>query len=349
MTAPLAFIFSFVVAYLGVNVVRAVGLRRNFLDIPNERSSHLVPTPRTGGIVIVVVTLAFYCGVAYLFPNAFSWGYFAGALLVAGISLVDDIYSISIVWRLMIHSLAAVLLIYDKGGWNEFYFPGIDVFTALQRVGPVLTFIWIVWLINAYNFMDGIDGIAGVQAVAAAGGWMAVGWMTNSAAAYYLGGAILFSALAFLIHNWQPARIFMGDVGSAFLGFSFAAMPLLGKTGNEQTDSLLPIASILFVWLFVFDTVVTFIRRALRREKVWQAHREHLYQRIVQSGRSHATVSTIYGVLALAITVSTAYAFVSEQTIGYTPLIGTGAATAVLVAVYFLSQRLPAEHAKNTE
>ena len=97
---------------------------------------------------------------------------------------------------------------------------------------------------------------------------------------------------------------------------SFAAMPLLAKTGDERTDSLLPLASIFFVWLFVFDTVVTFIRRGLRREKVWRAHREHLYQRIVQSGRSHATVSTIYGVLALLITISTAYAFVSYETVG---------------------------------
>ncbi len=333
MTTTLIFAAIFAVSYFGVAAARAVGLKRNFLDVPNERSSHVEPTPRGGGIVIVAVALVAYLVTVYFAPQSFSWGYLSGALLVAAISLVDDIFGISVVWRLLTHSAAAFLLMADRGYWHSFYFIGTSVDLTLGAAGGVLTFIWIVWLINAYNFMDGIDGIAGAQAIAAAAGWFAIGWLTGSPTAFYLGGALVFSSLGFLIHNWQPARIFMGDVGSAFLGFTFAAMPLL-TIGDERTYVFLPMTAILLVWLFVFDTVVTLIRRGLRRERVWRAHREHLYQRLVRSGWSHAAVSTLYGVLAMAITGSVIYIYADETAHMETPMVTAAISTIVLVAVY---------------
>ena len=334
MSWLLAFIASLVASYFGVAVVRALGIKRSLLDIPNERSSHVEPTPRGGGLVIVLVSLIFYGVVGYLVPHTFSWGYFTGALLVAGISLIDDIYSISVIWRLLTHSIAAALLIADKGYWHTFYFLGTTLEVYIPTLGLALTFVWILWLINAYNFMDGIDGIAGVQAVAASAGWFAIGWLTGSAPAFYLGGVLLFSSLGFLIHNWQPARIFMGDVGSAFLGFSFAAMSLLAWTGNERTDPMLPMTSILLVWLFVFDTVITLMRRTLRRERVWRAHREHLYQRLVQSGWSHALVSTLYGLMAMAISGSVIYIYAGEATHLAVPVVVAAISTIVLIGLY---------------
>ncbi len=334
MIWPLAFISSFVASYFGVAAVRSLSLKRSFLDIPNERSSHVEPTPRGGGLVMVLVSLIFYVVAGYLVPHTFSWGYFTGALLVAGISLIDDIYSISVIWRLLTHSIAAALLIADKGYWHSFYILGTTLEVYIPTLGVVLTFAWILWLINAYNFMDGIDGIAGVQAVAASAGWFAIGWLTGSAPAFYLGGALLFSTLGFLIHNWQPARIFMGDVGSAFLGFSFAAMSLLAWTGDGRTDPMLPMTSILLVWLFVFDTIITLIRRAFRLERVWHAHREHLYQRLVQAGWSHAAVSMLYGVLAMAITGSVMYIYAGEATHLALPVVVAAISTIVLVGVY---------------
>jgi Fuc2NAc and GlcNAc transferase len=347
MTTTLLFAAIIAASYLGVAAFGAWGRKRNFLDIPNERSSHVDPTPRGGGIVIVAVSLFVYLVSVYFVKQTFSWGYLSGAVIVAGISLLDDIYTITARWRLLAHSAAAILLMVDRGWWNGIYLPDMNVTLDLNATGAVLTFAWIVWLINAYNFMDGIDGIAGVQAVAAAGGWLAVGWMTGSIIAFYLGGALLFSSLGFLIHNWQPAKMFMGDVGSAFLGFSFAAMPLLANTGNP-TDALLPVAGILFVWLFVFDTVITFVRRAFRRERVWRAHREHIYQRIVQSGWSHAAVSSLYGLLALVISFAVVAVFADR--ISETWMIGTVAAvTMALVAIYMLRKNLPAKHAKDTK
>jgi UDP-N-acetylmuramyl pentapeptide phosphotransferase/UDP-N-acetylglucosamine-1-phosphate transferase len=208
----------------------------------------------------------------------------------------------------------------------------------LGAAGAVVTFVWIVWLINAYNFMDGIDGIAGVQAVTAAAGWMAIAWFTGSGIAFWLAGGILFSTLGFLVHNWPPATIFMGDVGSAYLGFSFAVMPLLATIG-DSSDVLLPVAAGLLVWFFIFDTVVTMVRRVLRRDKVWRAHREHFYQRLVRSGWPHAKVSLLYGILALAATVSVVYVFASPQAYMPAPLIVTCLATLVLLAVYIKSGR----------
>src|SRR5436309_3940982 len=179
MTSTLVFAACLVASYFGVAGVRAWGQRRNLLDIPNERSSHVEPTPRGGGIAIVVVSLAFYLAASFLMPGMFSWGYFAGAVLVAFISFIDDIYSVRARWRLLTHSAAAILLMADRGWWHFVYLPGFDVMLDLHVGGAILTFVWIAALITAYNFMDGIDGMAGVQAVAAAAGWMVVGWLTG--------------------------------------------------------------------------------------------------------------------------------------------------------------------------
>ena len=334
MTSTFIFAACLIASYFGVAAFRSWGQKRELLDIPNERSSHVEPTPRGGGIAIVAVSLAFYLAASLVIPSMFSWGYVAAAVLVAGISLIDDIYTIPVVWRLLTHSAAAILFMADRGWWHILYVPGFDLDIDLHGAGAVLTFVWIVWLINAYNFMDGIDGIAGVQAIVAAASWMAMGWLTASTAAFYLGGGLLFSSLGFLIHNWQPARIFMGDVGSAFLGFSFATMPLLANTGNDESDKLLPLTGLLFVWLFILDTVVTFVRRAFRREKVWRAHREHIYQRLVQSGWSHASVSILYGVLTAAISESVVCIFLPNNGYGMISLVVVAGATLILFAIY---------------
>ena len=168
-------------------------------------------------------------------------------------------------------------------------------------VGGIITFLWIVGLTNAYNFMDGIDGIAGGQAVVAGLGWATIGWLNNVPLVFALGLFICASSLGFLGHNWPPAHIFMGDVGSAFLGYTFAILPLL------HNNATMPLVGLLLVWPFVFDTVFTFVRRLLKGENVFSAHRSHLYQRLVIAGYSHQRVALTYiglaavgGVLAIA-------------------------------------------------
>ncbi len=292
------FTVALVASHLGVGYFRHWGAQREFFDVPNERSSHTEPVPHGGGVVIVLICLAAYVGISFYLPGTFSWGYFVGAVLIALVSFLDDLYSIGFPWRLLVHSVAAILVILDVDTWH-----GISMLghINLGNFGYVMTFVWIVWMVNSYNFMDGIDGLAGLQAVIAGMGWLVLSYLLGMPAMFMFSGVIAAASLGFLIHNWSPAKIFMGDVGSAFLGFTFASLPMIARTIAIKAPDLLPIAAVLFVWFFLFDSFVTLLRRALRGEKVWQAHREHLFQRLVSSGMSHSAVTLFYGALALVL------------------------------------------------
>lgn len=289
------FLVVLATSYIGVGYYLRWSEKNEVFAIPNERSSHTEPMPHGGGIVIVIICLIAYAAISIYVPGTFSWGYLCGALMIALISFIDDIYSIAFPWRLLVHTVAAILLILDVDTWHGITMLG---HIRLGHWGYVLTFIWIVWMVNSYNFMDGIDGLAGLQAVIAGVGWLVLGYILQMPAIFLFGGAIAASSLGFLIHNWNPAKIFMGDVGSAFLGFTFAAMPLIAREKASKNPDLLPIAAVLFVWFFLFDSVVTIVRRAIRGEKIWQAHREHLFQRLTLSGLSHRRVTIFYGLLA---------------------------------------------------
>ena len=245
--------------------------------------------------------------------GTFSWGYFTGAVLIGLISFLDDIRPIRFMWRLLVHCIAAVILISDTETWH-----GITMLGNLQlgNFGYLITFLWIVWMVNSYNFMDGIDGLAGLQAVIAGIGWLILCNMLGVPVISLFGGIIAASSLGFLLHNWNPARIFMGDVGSAFLGFTFAALPLMSRTSVIKSPDLLPIAAVLFVWFFLFDSVVTIVRRAIRGEKIWVAHREHLFQRLVSSGFTHRSVTVLYGVLATLLSISVLLSVQFREDIG---------------------------------
>lgn len=301
MIEVIIFAVIFCVSWLGVKLFLRWSLKRQLLDIPNERSSHVNPTPRGGGLVIVIVSLVSYLTYSLACGHRVMWGYLAGAVLIAFISWLDDIYSISFIWRFLVHSAAAALVLYDAGAWQSVYFPVFDTKVEFGLFGILISFGWIVWLTNAYNFMDGIDGISGVQALTAGVGWLLLGYLTGFTNIYFYGGVLAFSSLGFLMHNWPPAKIFLGDVGSAFLGFSFAAMPFLAGSEQSGKGAPLPVFAVLLVWFFVFDTMLTFFSRLVKGKKVWKPHREHLYQKLIISGLSHQTVSLIYGVLSIII------------------------------------------------
>ncbi|MCG2659386.1 MAG: glycosyltransferase family 4 protein, partial [Kiritimatiellae bacterium] len=217
-----------------------------------------------------------------------------GALLIAGVSWLDDMRPVSFWVRLLVHALGACVAMAGIGIIREIGMPfGIDL--PLGWLGFPLTLVWIVGLTNAYNFMDGIDGIAGGQAVVAGLGWAVLGWIGAQPLVGVMGLLIATASLGFLGHNWPPAKIFMGDVGSAFLGFSFAALTVMAS----QSNPIFVLAGIALIWPFVFDAVFTFARRLCRGEKIWAAHRSHLYQRLVISGLSHGQVSGLYIGLAM--------------------------------------------------
>ncbi len=298
----LIFIGTFAATFFGVEFFRRWSVEREILDVPNARSSHEVPIPRGGGLVFVVVILAAYIIYQIFFAEIRIWSYLVGAVLIASISWLDDIFSLSFIWRLAFHMLAAIVIVSQIGYWDSGYIPLIGV-TRFGYIGYGLTIFWIVGLTNAYNFMDGIDGIAGVQAITAAIGWVLTGYFLGLEFFLFFGLVIIFVQMAFLYYNWQPAKIFMGDVGSSFLGYTFAAFPLLGASikNSKNMTELFPLLAVLFVWLFVFDTLQTIVRRLIRGEKLWEAHRRHIYQKLIIDGRTHASVSSLYGVLSLLV------------------------------------------------
>jgi UDP-N-acetylmuramyl pentapeptide phosphotransferase/UDP-N-acetylglucosamine-1-phosphate transferase len=279
--------------------------RRQFLDIPNERSLHTGPIPRGGGIPIVLIALIGLM-VYSVWDGTFQWEicltYIIGATLIAAISWLDDLRPLPNWVRFSAHSVGAILVILGFGSLHSLSLPFLRQLHLGWLSLPV-TFLWIVGLTNAYNFMDGIDGIAGGQAVVAGFGWTALGCLSGQPIVSAIGLLLATSSLGFLGHNWSPARIFMGDVGSAFLGYTFAVLPIIAA----QKDPRLALAGVLLVWPFVFDTVFTFLRRLRGGENVFAAHRSHLYQRLVIAGYSHGFVSSFYiglaligGILALA-------------------------------------------------
>lgn len=278
-----------------VEMIRRQSVRWRLLDHPNTRSSHVVPTSRLGGLGLAVVLL---CGLAALVltssPGAAVepmagqvWALIVTGTAVAGISLVDDLWSIPAAARLIAHLSAGTAIVWSTGSVDAFPVWRVHV-TLFEPMATMLTVLWVAGFINAYNFMDGIDGIAGGQALVAGMGWMVIGVAIGQQLLVLCGVLLVGVASGFLAHNWSPASIFMGDAGSALLGLLLACLPwvLGGPTLWWPT--------VLLVWPFVFDTMLTLVRRLLRGERVWLAHRSHLYQRLVDSGVSHATVSASY-------------------------------------------------------
>ncbi|MCL5995619.1 MAG: glycosyltransferase family 4 protein [Chloroflexi bacterium] len=290
---------AFVLSYTGVALIRRWALQRDWLDIPNERSLHSVPTPRGGGIVIAAILII---GVALglfweidLEPRIW-FGFLLGLLVVAGTGVVDDWFSISARTRLLVHLLVAVVFVVLCGDVGNIYLPFIGALN-LGWLGVPIALFWIVGLTNAYNFMDGIDGIAAGQAIVGGGAWVVVCWTLGLPSLSVLSALLVGASLGFLPHNLPPARIFMGDVGSTTLGFAFAVLPILvySETGNARV----PVSAVLFVAPFVFDSALTLVRRAAYHENLFQPHRSHLYQRLVRSGHSQGAVSLLYTGLAL--------------------------------------------------
>jgi UDP-N-acetylmuramyl pentapeptide phosphotransferase/UDP-N-acetylglucosamine-1-phosphate transferase len=287
-----AAVLTAAIAAGGTAFLRRRALAWGLLDVPNERSLHSAVTPRGGGIVLVATVCAGLAALAITerVPVAHAAIFCGAACLVAAIGWQDDRRSVSPAVRFLIHLIAAIVIMTVWGTFDHIALPWGT--TALpQAVAVALTAVWVVGLCNAYNFMDGIDGLASGQAVIAGVMWV---WACGADVPLVTGVAALIAAanLGFLWHNWPPARIFMGDVGSGFLGFAFAALPLVAY--RETGDARMPVAALLILAPFVFDTTITIVRRLLRGENVVHAHRTHLYQRLVTSGWTHARVTMLY-------------------------------------------------------
>ena len=255
----------------------------HFLDHPNERSLHVRPTPRTGGVGVmagvVAGSLLVMAGGGVGRPV---WAAVAGALLLAGLGLLDDRRNVSARARLLAQALVA-------GGFLALAGPASGWMTG------VLFFLGLVWMANLYNFMDGSDGLAGGMAVFGFAAFAVAAALAGQSALSLVCAGIAAAAAGFLCFNFHPARIFMGDAGSVPLGFLAGALGLAGHDAGVW-----PLWFPLLVFSpFIVDATATLLRRAHRREKVWQAHRTHYYQRMVQMGPGHrGTALRAYGLMA---------------------------------------------------
>jgi UDP-N-acetylmuramyl pentapeptide phosphotransferase/UDP-N-acetylglucosamine-1-phosphate transferase/uncharacterized SAM-binding protein YcdF (DUF218 family) len=291
---PSLWLFSGLFSFIIVFVVRQWA-SRHLLDIPNERSSHSQPIPRGGGVGIVLMTLlplVIWLIMTHEISSLVWLIFIAVSGLIAIIGWIDDRNSLPAKVRLALQLLLTGVLLMGTGVITHLGLPIIGTIDLGVVVGSVLTAFWIVGLTNAYNFMDGIDGIAGVQAVMAGSVWCLLLVIEGQPTLALLAGLIAASSLGFLALNAPPASIFMGDVGSTFLGFTLAALPVLAY--RQMQNPRLWITGAMFVAPFVFDSGLTIIRRVWRRENILAPHRSHLYQRLHRLGYSHRHVTGLY-------------------------------------------------------
>lgn len=284
-----AFIAAVVASLVVTRLVLGMLERRSILDLPNQRSSHRSPTPKGGGIA--VVTVIAICWTVPALNSLIVGTILLGGLLLALVSWVDDLKTVGVLTRLIFQFAAVVTALYFMD--NE----GL----LLQGLAPkwldriCTTLLW-VWFINLFNFMDGIDGIASVEAMVISCGITILSFTSPALAPDpWLSLSIFGVAIGFLRSNWPPAKLFLGDVGSIPLGYMLGGLLILvAMKGAWQIALILPL-------YFLLDSTVTLCRRAFHLKPIWRAHREHYYQQAVNSGKSHAEVTTAVAILGVVL------------------------------------------------
>lgn len=297
---PVHLILGFVVvagvSALAVGAVRGYAIEHAMFDVPNERSSHNRAVPLGGGTVIagawfVCLAALASIGAVEVRPAVA----LAGGLAVAAVGWLDDRREVSTALRLIAHLAAAGWTVGWLGGGFALDFGTADV--SLGPLGPVLATLGLVWLTNLYNFMDGIDGLAASETVVAGGAIAALLWAAGAPGLAALTVALAGASLGFLAWNRPPAKIFMGDVGSGLIGYALGAVVLAAgrDPGVPIPLLLIPLA------VFVCDATFTLVRRLVRGERVYEAHRTHVYQRLIARGWSHGRVTGLVVAIDLVL------------------------------------------------
>lgn len=261
--------------------------KRGWLAIPNERSSHTVPTPTGGGMAIAVVALVSVVGlwaVGLLQANV-SLALVSGGTMVVLISWIDGRHNLKARIRIGVHALAAVWALWFLGGLPSIHIGAGTL--SLGIAGNVIGFFWIVGLSNLYNFMDGIDGLLGSETIVVGTIAGILLMLSGASGIALLTWIIAASSAGFLMWNWHPAKIFMGDTGSVLIGFSFATLAI----SSERAGTLPLLVWAILLGLVIIDAGLSTLRRAVKGEKWFEAHRTFGYHRALERGLNHADVT----------------------------------------------------------
>ena len=297
IAAALIALLTLAISLSVTGLVRSYALGRDLMDHPNDRSSHTVPTPRGGGLAILVAIAA---GVAVAWaagaiPLQMGVTLVTGMGVLGAVGWLDDARGVPPLTRFVIHVLVGGGTVAAVGGFPILHLGDLEI--TLGYVGSVLATLGVVWAINLFNFMDGIDGIAGSQAVLIFGVAAAL-LFSRGAVSLALVAAIFASAnLGFLVWNWPPAKIFMGDVGSGAVGYLVAALALMA----DRERSVPVVVFAILGGVFIFDATVTLVRRSVRGKHPAEAHRDHAYQRMTRAWGGHSPVTLAAAVITLLL------------------------------------------------
>lgn len=261
------------------------------LDQPNARSLHIVPVPRIGGAGLLLGAMIAWLSFSASLPSTV----LLGVVLLMVISLIDDIWHAPVWSRLLIHAIAAA------------WFAISLLLGAYDWLTVLCVIIATIWMSNLYNFMDGSDGLAGGMTIIGFGYYGLIAFLAGNHNFAMINFSVAAAAMAFLLHNFHPARVFMGDAGSVPLGFLAAVFGILGWLSQLWTIWV----PLLIFSPFIADATVTLTKRLLQGKKIWQAHREHYYQRLVQSGFGHR--NTALAAYALMLTAGISAIWINEQ------------------------------------
>lgn len=319
-------------AWAATGLVLRHAVANLILDVPNDRSSHTVPTPRGGGIAIVIVTVASITlgTAAHIIPLKLAIAVCGGGVAVALTGWADDKSSLSPWLRLGIQLAAAMWGTIWLGGMPTIQLPGFEI--NLGFFGSALAVVGIVWSTNLFNFMDGIDGLASAEAMSVGFAAAILLVARNEPSMAIIPGLLAATSAGFAVWNWPPAKIFMGDVGSNFLGYSFGILAV----ASENAHTLAAVNWAILGSVFVFDATVTLVRRIFRGEAWHSAHRMHAYQRAVLAGYTHAQVTL--SVLAINAIMAALLFWYLLRPIGYWPI--AVVVTMCLVTPYLYVERL---------
>jgi Fuc2NAc and GlcNAc transferase len=297
MAPPWLLVAVLAASVLGTGLLRRYAIARQVIDVPNARSSHTRPTPRGGGVAIVATFLPAVGGVTAmgLVSARTAIAVIGSGVIVAVVGFVDDHRHIAARWRLLAHFGAAGWAMAALGG-----LPPVELLGArvdLGWGGHLLATVALVWLLNLYNFMDGIDGIAGVEAVTVClGAAVLYAVQPGARAERALPLLLAAAALGFLVWNFPPAKIFMGDAGSGFLGLVLGVLSLRAAAVSPAWLW----SWVILLGVFVVDATVTLLRRLHCGERVYEAHRNHAYQHAAARAGRHLPVTVAVGLINVA-------------------------------------------------